>query len=449
MREYSFFIPVLFVALQVSSEPLTLERALQEALSSSVQSKIFDEKLVKSREFENEKRGMLYPKVDLYGTVGRGAQPISNPAKLFQPNADVPDYVNMAANVFNYGVQASGPIYTFGKLSTAIEMAQLQDKSVKLSVKKDKQDLQMSVVEAYSASVLATAKIAVLERSRDRSFEVFTALDRDFQAGKGMKSDVLMAKASLKALEPQIIAAKRDAASVRQNLNRLLGRATDDNSPLDSAATMQVLESDPLPPRAEALKNAIENRSDLQSLETAADVYEGTSKIFQANYYPTIAYQGKFGFTGSEPEHMVEWVHREWLVGVGLTWTLFDGLGKDGANRAQVAQWKSDSRVFRFQSQELRRVVEMEVDKALADRAAMDTSLQASIEGREAANEAVSILRANYPGGMIKLSDIQSAEDGLRNAELGVLAARFNRISALAKLRIVQGIDLVPVPEVQ
>jgi outer membrane protein TolC len=435
------YLTILIALAQVNASVLTLEDAVREALLSSTQTKIFDEKLVSSREFENEQRGLLYPNISVYADAGRGAMPVDT-----RPFGGA-GIVNQSANAFDYGIKATGPIYTFGKLSTAISMAKLKDESVRLQVKRGKQDLQMQVIDAYSAVVLAQAKVQVLRRSRDRSKETFTLLERDFTAGKGMKADVLMAKSSLKSLEPQIIAAERDADAARRNLNRLLGRPSQDVTPLDTTAMFASLEEDQIPDSQVAFDNAQKDRADLKSLEVASKVYAGTSTIFQANYYPTIGYMGKFGIKGSEVGQMVDWVQREWMVGVGMTWNVFDGWGKDGANKAKVASWKSDARVFDYQASELRRGIEIEIESAIRDRAAADTSLAATQEGCDAAREAVSLLKANYPGGMARLSDVLSAEDGLRNAELGLLAAHFNRTRAMAKLRIVVGRDLVPISE--
>ena len=449
----------MIVALAVSlasAQTLTLESAVLEAMKSSTQAKIYDEKLIRSREFEHEKRGSLYPTVSLYGNAGRGGQLVQGVTTSLDTIVDTttryglrnsPFASNQVSNLYSYGIQASGPLFTFGKVSTAIDMASLQDEAVRATVSRNKQELQLQVIDVYSNAVLAAAKVDVLKRSRDRANETYAKLDRDFKAGSGQKSDVLMAYSSLKSLEPQIITAERDADAARRNLNRLLGRDASDNATLDTSASFASLEQDAQPSRTNALDAAYRSRTDLQALQVSARVYEGTSHIFEANYYPTLVYQGKLGIQAYELKQLSDWKYREWSVGVGFTWTIFDGLGSNGANKAQAAEWKSDSRVFQYQSEELRRSIEIDVDMALKDRVAADTSLQAAKDGRDAASEALTLVRANYPSGSMRLTDVLSAEDGLRNAELSVLSARFNRTRAMAKLRQVQGLDLVPAQE--
>lgn len=437
-----------------AAEPLTLTTALQEAMSQGASTKIESEKIVKAREFENEKRGMLWPTVAAYANAGRGAQPISNTMKAMGPALGIPDstvagmddYMNVTGNQFDYGVQVSGPIYTFGKVTTAIEAAEKQNVAVSAGVRRSKQEIQSNVVDAYANTLLAEQRIDVLRRSRERALETYAITERDFNGGKGMKSDLLLAKASIKQLEPDILAAENAALLARQNLNRLLGRPAGDKSALDTNLTINGL-SDQIPARDAAVEQAKRERPDLIAVQTSARVYEVTSEIFKANYYPTIAYQGKFGFTGSEPEHLVEWVHRTWTIGVGVNWTLFDGFASQGSNRAQVAQWKSDARVYQYQAQELERAIEMGIDEALGNVANADSSLQAAMEGRDAATEAVAFLKANYPGANLRLADVMQGEEALRNAEFAVLAARVKRTTALAQLQIAMGKDLVSVPE--
>lgn len=434
-------IALACAATLATADPLTLNTALREALAQGATAKIEAEKKVKSREFENEQRGALWPKVAAYATAGRGAQPVDLSSYGGQ------GFTNVTGNQYAYGLEASGPIFTFGKVSTAIEMAELQNSAVSAQVRRGLQDVQSQVIEAYANALLAEQRVLVLRRSRERALESYTLTERDFSAGKGMKSDVLLAKANIKSLESDIITAESTALLARQNLNRQLGRAAADTTPLDTNFVLEGLDATKLPAQNEATQQALKNRADLQALQTTVRVYEGTSRIFQANYYPTIVYNAKAGVSGSELEQMAEWVHRTWSVGVGLNWTIFDGWGATATNRATVAQWKSDARVFQYQAGELSRAVEMGVSSAYNNVASADSALSAAMEGRAAASEAVAFLRANYPGGALRLSDVMTGEEALRNAEFGVLAARITRTKALADLQLVLGQDLVSVPE--
>ncbi len=431
---------LLFCAVGWTAPALSLGTALRESMAQGASAKIEAEKKVRAREFENEKRGMLWPTVAAYATAGRGAQPVD--MSSYGGNG----FDNVAGNQYAYGLQASGPIYTFGKVSTAIDMAEQQNVAVSSQVRRSLQEIQGKVLEAYASALLAEQKVQVLRRSRDRAKESFVLAERDFNAGKGMKSDLLLSKADIKSLEAEIIAAENTALLARQDLNRQLGRPADDRAELDTNLALEGLDGNAVS-EEEAIKQALESRNDLKALQLSARIYEGTAKVFQANYYPTIAYNAKVGLTGSEPEHMVEWVHRTWNVGVGLNWTLFDGWASQGANRAAAAQYKSDARVYQYQAGELSRAVAMGVTSARNNVASADSALSAALEGRAAASEAVAFLQANYPGAALRLSDVQQGEQALRNAEFGVLAARISRTKALAELRLAMGQDLVSPPE--
>ena len=63
-------------------------------------------------------------------------------------------------------------------------------------------------------------------------------LQSNFQAGSGLRSSVLLATSSFKALEPDRIRAESDADAARMSLNRLLGRPVQDQLELDTTSSL-------------------------------------------------------------------------------------------------------------------------------------------------------------------------------------------------------------------
>ena len=60
-----------------------------------------------------------------------------------------------------------------------------------------------------------------------------------------------------------------------------------------------------------------------------------------------------------------------------------------------------------------------------------------------AAREAVELLTQDFRAGKGAFTDLLQAEEGLRNAEFGVLAARYQLARSRASLRVALGHDLV------
>jgi len=260
---------------------------------------------------------------------------------------------------------------------------------------------------------------------------------------------VLLAKSTLLRLTPELLSSERDARVARKALNRLLGRAPEDTTELDTTG-LPALEARKVPTREELLKATLAGRQDLKVLREGISLQEDYAKILRANNLPNIAAVGKFGFVsadqdmGNSTKNAFKWDNREWSVGVGLQWNVFDGFeqsSKSGEVRAAVRQ-------MQVREGDLRRMIEMEVDRAVTDRMSADSSLTAAREGVAAASEARDWFARNFANGSGQLSDLLQAEENQRLAELGLLAARLERTKTAARLSLVQGQDLISLSEV-
>ena len=53
------------------------------------------------------------------------------------------------------------------------------------------------------------------------------------------------------------------------------------------------------------------------------------------------------------------------------------------------------------------------------------------------------MLTEDFRSGKGQITDLLSAEEGMRNAELGVLGARYQKVRAKAALRVALGMELI------
>jgi outer membrane protein TolC len=282
-----------------------------------------------------------------------------------------------------------------------------------------------------------------------RQAENLAYLERSFAAGQGMKAQVLMARSQMLKLQPDLLAAKRDALSARRMLNRPLGRSADDATVLDTNGLPE-LEARLAPSRDELLKEAVANRGDLKALKEAIGLQEDIISIYRANYLPNVFLRASAGVAGYSTDMNEAFKEAgkvrdnySWSVGVGMQWNLFDGFeqsAKAGQSRAAVHS-------MQLKQSDLNRLVEIDVDKAVLDRMAADSSLAAAREGVAAATEARSLYESSFRQGSGALSDVLAAEDNQRLAELALVAAQLERTRAAAQIALVRGQNLIALSE--
>ena len=156
---------------------------------------------------------------------------------------------------------------------------------------------------------------------------------------------------------------------------------------------------------------------------------------------PSLGFQGKAGILAYRTNEQLTDFDKnlEWRVGVGLQWNLFDGL----ATASKAQQYASDARSLALNEKLIREMARIEIETDLRDAAAADTAFQAARQARDAAAEAQKLISEDFRAGKGQVTDLLAAEEGLRNAEFGILAARYQRVRSRAALRVALGMDLI------
>ena len=447
-------------------ERLTLEAAIREGLSKSEEALILKEKEHRFEAVRQQAWASAYPRISAYANAGRGASPFDLSSLGFEaptryqqdaagnlevdpatnkvlvdnaPQAGGPSVVNFAQNRFSYGIQADQSLFSFGRLSQAVRTADVQDKADRSTRRRSIQQLQLQVLDAYYGAVTSQARLGTLESAVNRQRETVNFLESNFRMGAGQRSIVLLAISSLKSLEPERIRAERDADAARMSLNRVIGRPLQAPLDLDTAVRIPM---DPVKslPDSQALAALIEQRSDIRAMELQRQSLEGQAKYLKMHYLPSLGAQGKVGVLAYKLNQLGELEqNREWQVGIGLNWPLFDGFGL----LSQARQIQSDARSLGLTARQTRKMVQIEVESVFKEYQASDTALLAAEQSVSAAKEAQALLSEDFRAGKGQLTDLLSAEEGLRNAEFGVLAARFQHVRSAAALRLAMGKGLI------
>ncbi len=457
------------MAVPLRAEPLTLEQAIRETLAKSEEALILKEKENRFDAVKAQAWASAYPHISAYANAGRGASPFDLSSLGFKaadtyvkntggdlkvdtladgslvvpvdhtPKDAGPAVINIAQNRFSYGIQADQSLFSFGRLGQAIHTANIQDRADRASRRRSVQELQLKTLDAYYGAVTSQARLATLESALKRQTETVNFLESNFKMGAGQRSIVLLAVTALKSLEPQRIRAEKDAEAARMALNRLMGRPL--TSPLDlDTATHIPMEPIKSLPDSQALDAMIGERADIQSMELQRQSLEGQARYLKMQYLPALSAQGKVGVLAYKLNQLKEINdNREWQVGIGLNWPLFDGF----ALSSQAKQIQSDARSLGLTARQVRKGALIELDGVFREYQAADTALSASEQAVAAAQEAQALLSEDFRAGKGQLTDLLSAEESLRNAEFGVLAARYQHVRSAAALRLAMGKGLI------
>jgi len=417
--------------------PLNLNDAIKGALKSSEESQLMVEKESKLQAQKSEAFAGALPTIQGYATAGRGSSPF-DPSAI--GGADSLPVFNPVLNRYTYGLQVDQALFSFGRIGQAYKVAGVALKSQAESNRHSRHQLELQALDAFYNAVNARARVEVIKASLKRQGQTVGFLQSNFQMGSGQRSSVLLATSSLKSLEPQRIRSESDADAARMSLNRLVGRPVQaeielDTTSIDASSVPSVDTTDA------GIQKILERRPDLRAMELQKEALSGIAREYRMLYLPSLGFQGKAGILAYKLDKQLTDFDKnlEWSIGIGLQWNIFDGFSQS----SKAHEYDSDARSMDLSTRQAWAYARIEIASAVREAAAADTAYEAAVQARNAADEARQMLAQDFSAGKGQVTDLLSAEEGLRNAELGILSMRYQKVRANAALRVALGMDLI------
>jgi outer membrane protein len=455
---------------QTFSQVVTLEQAIRDVCTKSDSVKMMKESVIRSDQMVREKWANALPVVsataygaESYGSLfsqssGGSSSPsrsLDKEASTFTPNdsgalASIESMLQsfstlgnpQTSTIYSAGLSFSQPIFTFGKIGTAIKVANEFSRSAHLTYSRNLQTLQLTALDMFFATVYAEKLRGIQERTVARKKELYEFANRNFQMGSGAKATVLSAKSDFTKESANLIKANRNALQSRMFLNSFMGRQLTDMSSLDTSMELPGLMSTSIPDPDKAVGVALDNRPELKSLKLYAEANRGGAKIFKAMYLPSIAATGSAGWSKYSGNQLFSNSGAtNWTLGIGAQWTLFDGF----YNSAKAQEYLSDARKLETTCDVLSKGIEIEIRSDIKDCAVFDSTYQSSKEAFSSALESYNLTNDNFKAGSGAFSDLKLADESLQQAEVGLIQARFNQMRSRAALLVALGNDIIKI----
>jgi outer membrane protein len=273
-------------------------------------------------------------------------------------------------NTWVAGLTFSQPLFSGGRISSSIDMAEAAEAAAQAQVDEAYADIAVDTRIAYLDAALAGASVDIVAASVELTRQHLERVRLQFDAGQASELDVLRAEVDLENLQPQLVQAQtaRDVALL--NLKRLTNIPAsvevDLTSPLEPADGGAALREVALPP-AERVERLLGQRASLRAAEARVSATEEQVDIARSAYFPTVALtgnltrqafpKGTFGFPSAG-----DW-RDDWSVGFAVQWPLFQGLRR----RADVDAARSQVRQAELGVAQLREAVRIEYQQAAGE----------------------------------------------------------------------------------
>lgn len=288
------------------------------------------------------------------------------------------------------GIELRLPLYTGGRISKSIAAAHQATMSAADARRVEHASLRLDVTQAYidvlrARHLLRTAESTVASLAAHTA-DVASLVERELVA----RSDLLAARVAQANAEQQRVRAVNAVTIAEAAYNRRLGRPLDHRPDLDSALPPASIDTADSP---EAIVSAaLQSRPELRVYAARAEALRLQADAERAALAPQVALSGGYSYFDNEILDRRDFS----LIGIGLTWSLFDG----GQIRNRSASLRAASRAADSRLEDLRTLIELEVRQAWLDVHESRARMRAAAEAVAQADENLRISRELYGAGL-------------------------------------------------
>jgi len=376
---------LMILGVSCLSRAETLEEAWRLALTRDNTLAAATSDLEGARAEERAARGARWPSVDASGGYTRlNASPTLD--------VNTPNFTFRSGPIFRNDQFTSGsvqlrlPLYAGGQISAGIDAAHQKALGASEAQQSTAATLKLDVAEAYvevlRARRMLEAASASVESLAAHVSDVQHLLERELVP----RSDLLAARVALADAEQTKVRAANAIELAQAAYNRRLGEPLGRGAELeDKVPTDAELPASPL---EILVRRAMDSRSELKAMAAQTAALDSQSRAESRKRLPQLALTG--GYTHFDNAILDR--QNISMVGVGVTWNLFDG----GQARNRSAALKNASRASQSRLDDLKSNIELQVRQTWLSVQEAQARVKASAEAVAQADENLRSSRELY-----------------------------------------------------
>ncbi|MCH5331057.1 MAG: TolC family protein [Alistipes sp.] len=405
---------------------LSLEQAIEIALSESPTIKIADQEVEIKRYAKQGTYASLYPQIDATASYQR----VIEKQTMSMDFGGQTNTIKVGSdNSFNGGITAVMPIIS-AQLWSSLKVSALD---VELAVEKARSsrlDMIEQVTQAYYTVLLAKESLSVYKRVYDNAVENNKNIKKRYEVGSVSEFDLISSNVSVQNAEPNVFAAENSVTLTLWQLKALLG--LDLNRNIDVSGSLTDYEA--------AMASAydmtgldLQNNSTLKQLDLQEQQLDQAIKITKMANVPTLAINAAYLYTalGNDGKFFRKEAWNPYAyAGLSLNIPIFAG----NSRRVSTRQARLNLSSLQLQRENVERQLKVAVIQNLNT---MDTSARqygSSAATVAQAQRGYEIAVKRYEVGSGTLVEVDNSQLGLTQAELSRNQAIYNFLTAKVAL---------------
>lgn len=409
----AFFLFGVFTSEAQEKKKMSLDEAIQLAMTQSTEAKLADTK-VATKEFEMQTvKNRQYPDLKISGQYQR----LTNAdVKLKLGGSGEESGAAPKVNQLMLGqASASLPLFAGFKIQNNIKAAENLYQAEQYTAKNTKEQLALDVVKLYVNLFKAqesTSLIAENIKSAEQRVKDFTAME---QNGLIARNDLLKAQLQVSNYKIALEEAKKNVSTVNYQLITLL-KLAEGTQVVPNEAVFEKNAS-----FNASVDEALTGRNDLEAMRSQHKAAETNVKVAKGSYYPSISLMG--GYIALDLQNVMT-VTNAMNFGVGVSYDL-SSIFKNG----------KEVKAAKSKAHEAEQAVEIMTDRVKVETQQANENYQLAMKQNKVYQEAVEqatenyrIVKDKYDNGLSDTNDLLEADVEQLQSKINLAFSKANSI---------------------
>ena len=416
-------LPTMIFAQQ--TVPISKAEVLEKVSQQNNKLKIGEQEVFSAKGDFNQTNAVFLPNVSASHTAMTTNSPLMafgfklNQAIVNQSDFDPSNLNNPSkTNMFTTTFEVQQPLINVDGIFLR-KAAKSKWEAMRMQLERTGNYLSLETEKAYMQLQLAYKSVEVLERALNAAKENLNMANNSFKQGYLQQSDVLTVEIRVTEVKNQLQYAKSNVVNVSEYLGFLMNEEVSGvYKPTDSLTVSLRLISN---------KNLSYGRADIQAMQFATDAYKQSYKADKMSFLPRL---NAFGSYDLYDDKLFGADSNGYLVGVSLSWDIFQGskrVGKTQKSRADYTKASLELEDYKSESQ-------LELNKAKRMYQDAKNNLNLTELSLQQSEEALRIRTNRFKEGLEKTTELLMAETLFSQKQLEYFNTVFQHNYALAYL---------------
>lgn len=415
-----------------AQEKITLDEAIEIALSESNTVKIADMTIEKTGYAKKGAYSALYPNVSVSGNYQRT---LKKQVMVMEMGGNSMSIEVGTSNNVSAGVTAAMPLVN-AQLWQSLKLSALDVELAIEQARSSKISLVSQVKQSFYAVLLAKEAYNVYKEVYDNAQKNFEDVEKKYKVGKASEFDYLRAKVNVNNAEPEVFSAENAVVLAIWQLKAIMG--IDLNTELDVEGALSDYVSEVVAVVQETDSTSFENNTNLLQLRLQDEMLTNTIKMTKFQYIPTLSASFAYNYNAMGNTFDMSWNPYS-VVALSLNVPIFSGFSK----RNSIREYQKTQDILRLSIEDTERNLNIAMSNYI-DK--MNTSVKrytAAESTLEMAQKSYNISEKMYEVGKATLVELNDAQLALTQAQLTMSQAIYQYMTNKAAIDELMGVEYI------